>query len=64
MTGPILFDDYGDVKHYPKMFIVHEDQVLSYQRYMQAERQRILRQVQELLVVGPTPTPSAGGGAR
>jgi branched-chain amino acid transport system substrate-binding protein len=64
VTGPILFDDYGDVKHYPKMFIVHQDQVLSYQRYMQAERQRILRQVQELLVVGPTPTPSAGGGAR
>ena len=46
------------------MFIVHDEQVLSYQRYMQAERQRILRQVQELLVTGPTPTPATGGGAR
>lgn len=64
VTGPILFDDYGDVKHYPKMFIVHQDQVLSYQRYMQAERQRILRQVQELLVIEPTPTPVAGAGTR
>ncbi len=27
VTGPILFDDYGDVKHYPKMFIVNEGQV-------------------------------------
>jgi len=50
VTGPILFDDYGDVKHYPKMFIVKDGQVLSYQRYMKAERERILREVQSLLV--------------
>jgi len=52
VTGPILFDDYGDVKHYPKMFIVKEGQVLSYQRYIKTERERILREVQELLVTG------------
>jgi branched-chain amino acid transport system substrate-binding protein len=52
VTGPILFDDYGDVKHYPKMFIVHEGQVQSYQRYITNERERILREVQELLVTG------------
>jgi branched-chain amino acid transport system substrate-binding protein len=50
VTGPILFDDFGDVKHYPKMFIVKDSQVLSYQRYMKAERERILREVQNLLV--------------
>lgn len=50
VTGPIMFDDHGDVKHYPKMFIVKESQVLSYQRYMKAERERILREVQSLLV--------------
>jgi branched-chain amino acid transport system substrate-binding protein len=50
VTGPILFDDHGDVKHYPKMFIVKEGQVLSYQRYLKAERARIRRQVQDLLV--------------
>ncbi len=52
VTGPILFDDYGDVKHYPKMFIVNQGQVQSYQRYITNERERILREVQELLVTG------------
>lgn len=50
VTGPILFDDYGDVKHYPKMFIVKDGQVLSYQRYLKTERARILREVQNLLI--------------
>jgi branched-chain amino acid transport system substrate-binding protein len=50
VTGPILFDDYGDVKHYPKMFIVKDGQVLSYQRYLDTERARILREVQNLLI--------------
>jgi branched-chain amino acid transport system substrate-binding protein len=50
VTGPILFDESGDVKHYPKMFIIKDGQVLSYQRYLKAERARILRQVQDLLV--------------
>jgi hypothetical protein len=49
VTGPILFDDHGDVKHYPKMFIVKDSQVLSYQWYLKGERARIYRQVQELL---------------
>jgi len=50
VTGPILFDDWGDVKHYPMMFIVKDGQVLSYQRYIKTERERILREVQDLLV--------------
>jgi branched-chain amino acid transport system substrate-binding protein len=50
VTGPILFDDHGDVKHYPKMFIVKQGQVLSYQRYLKTERARILREVQNLLI--------------
>lgn len=54
VTGPILFDDHGDVKHYPKMFIVKDAQVLTYQRYLEIERRRIINQVQDLLA---TPTP-------
>jgi branched-chain amino acid transport system substrate-binding protein len=50
VTGPILFDDYGDVKHYPKMFIVKDGQVQSYQRYLKTERARILQEVQNLLI--------------
>jgi branched-chain amino acid transport system substrate-binding protein len=49
VTGPILFDDHGDVKHYPKMFIVKENQVLSYQRYLKAKRAQILRDMREIL---------------
>ncbi len=52
VTGPILFDDYGDVKHYPKMFIVKDGQVVSYQRYLKVERDRIMREVQGLLATG------------
>ena len=52
VTGPILFDDYGDVKHYPMMFIVNGGQVLSFQRYLEAERRRIVNQVQDLLEAG------------
>jgi branched-chain amino acid transport system substrate-binding protein len=52
VTGPILFDDYGDVKHYPSMFIVKDGQVLTYQRYLETERKRILNQVQDLLATG------------
>jgi len=48
-TGPIVFDDYGDVKHYPKMFIVADGKVITYQRHLKAERDRLLREVQELL---------------
>jgi branched-chain amino acid transport system substrate-binding protein len=52
VTGPILFDEHGDVKHYPKMFIVKDGQVISYKRYLDTERRRILNQVQELLRAG------------
>jgi branched-chain amino acid transport system substrate-binding protein len=52
VTGPILFDDYGNVKHYPMMFIVKDGQVLSYHRFLEVERRRILHQVQDLLNSG------------
>ena len=51
-TGPIRFDDFGDVKHYPLMFIVKDGQVLSYERYLKREQQRILRDMQDLLDSG------------
>ncbi len=49
VTGPILFDDYGEVKHYPKMFIVNDGNVVSYDRYVKLERSRIRREMLELL---------------
>lgn len=61
VTGPILFDDYGDVKHYPKMFIVDQGQILTYQRYTDIKRAEIMRRMTDLLRAGQAPTPAAGG---
>ncbi len=52
VTGPIRFDDFGDVKHYPLMFILKDGQVLNYERYLKREQQRILREMQNLLDQG------------
>ncbi|HOC43077.1 MAG TPA: penicillin-binding protein activator [Thermoanaerobaculales bacterium] len=49
VTGPIVFDDFGGVKHYPKMFVVKGGQVLSYERWLEGERSRIFRDVQDIL---------------
>lgn len=57
VTGQILFNDYGEVKHYPKMFIINDGQVLSYEVYLKQERRRILEEVQKLLGMKKTPTP-------
>ncbi|MFV2072815.1 MAG: ABC transporter substrate-binding protein [Thermoanaerobaculales bacterium] len=61
VTGPILFDDYGDVKHYPKMFIIDNGQILTYSRYLKIKRHQIMTEVQALLNLEgePTPTPTA-----
>lgn len=49
VTGPILFDDYGDVRHYPKMFIYKDSMVQGYQHYLDIKRRQIIGQVQDLL---------------
>jgi branched-chain amino acid transport system substrate-binding protein len=48
VTGTIRFDDYGEVKHYPKIFLVKDGQVLSYDRYLKEERKRILNELRNL----------------
>ena len=50
VTGPIVFDDFGGVKHYPKMFVVKDGQVLSYERWLDSERARIYRDIQNILI--------------
>ncbi|NOZ79003.1 MAG: ABC transporter substrate-binding protein [Acidobacteria bacterium] len=49
VTGPILFDDYGNVKHYPKMFIVANGQLRSYESYLKQEQARIRHQIMNIL---------------
>jgi len=58
VTGPILFDDHGDVKHYPKMFIVDGGQVMTYQRYIDIQKERILGDMRKILQGRAEPTPA------
>ena len=50
VTGAIQFDDYGDVKHNPIMFICDGGQVLTYERYLKMKKDEIFRKMQDLLL--------------
>ena len=49
VTGPIQFDDYGDVRHNPVIFIVKDGVVLNYQSYLEIEKQKIRERIKKLL---------------
>lgn len=49
VTGPIQFDDYGDVRHNPVMFIVKDGVVLNYTSYLEIEKQKIREKIRKLL---------------
>lgn len=49
VTGPIQFDDYGDVRHNPVMFIVKDGVVLNYTSYLEIEKQKIREKIKLLL---------------
>ena len=52
VTGPIQFDDYGDVRHNPVMFIVKDGVVLNYNSYLEIEKQKIREKIKKLLKTG------------
>lgn len=49
VTGPIQFDDYGDVRHNPVIFIVKNGVVLNYTSYLEVEKQKIRERIKKLL---------------
>jgi branched-chain amino acid transport system substrate-binding protein len=49
VTGPIQFDDHGDVRHNPVMFIVKDGVVLNHQSYLEIEKQKIREKIKKLL---------------
>jgi branched-chain amino acid transport system substrate-binding protein len=49
VTGPIQFDDYGDVRHNPVIFIVKDGVVLNYKNYLEVEKQKIREKIKKLL---------------
>ena len=52
VTGPIQFDDYGDVRHNPVMFIVKDGEVISYTTYLEIEKKKIRDKIKKLLQGG------------
>jgi branched-chain amino acid transport system substrate-binding protein len=49
VTGIIQFNDYGDVRHNPIMFIIKDGQVLNFERYIAEERIKITERIKKLL---------------
>ncbi|MEE4271958.1 MAG: ABC transporter substrate-binding protein [Thermoanaerobaculales bacterium] len=49
VTGPIQFDDYGNVRHNPVMFIVKDGAVMSYKSYLEIEKKKIREKIRKLL---------------
>ena len=48
VTGPIVFDDYGDVRHNPIMYIIRDGQVRNYGRYIDQRKQEIIDEMLKL----------------
>lgn len=56
VTGIIQFDERGDVRHNPIMFIIKDGRVLNYDRYVKEQRKIIQERIRNLLRGSPTPT--------
>jgi len=49
VTGVIQFDERGDVRHPPIMFIIKDGQVQNYERYVKEQRKLIQEKIRQLL---------------
>lgn len=48
-TGPLAFDDYGNIKHFPHSYWVREGKAEDYDRYLEQREAEIRRKIEELL---------------
>lgn len=49
VTGPIQFNDYGDVRHNPVVFVVKDGEVRNHEKWLEAEKERIRRRIGDIL---------------
>ena len=49
VTGHLAFDDYGNIKHYPRSHWIRSGKVEDYDAYLEREKDRIRHQMEELL---------------
>ena len=52
VTGHLAFDDYGNIKHYPRSHWIRSGKVEDYDAYLEREKDRIRKQMEELLLRG------------
>jgi branched-chain amino acid transport system substrate-binding protein len=50
VTGHLAFDDYGNIKHYPRSHWIRSGKIEDYDAYLEREKERIRRQMEELLL--------------
>lgn len=55
VTGPLAFDDYGNIKHYLRTHWIREGKVEDYERYLEREKERIRAEFERALMRGRTP---------
>lgn len=55
VTGPLAFDDYGNIKHYLRTHWIREGKVEDYERYLEREKDRIRAEFERVLLRGRTP---------
>lgn len=49
VTGPLAFDDFGNIKHYLRNYWIHNGKVEDYDTFVRQEQERIKEQMWELL---------------
>lgn len=49
VTGPLAFDDFGNIKHYLRNYWVHNGKVEDYDTFVKQEQERIKEKMWELL---------------
>lgn len=52
VTGPLAFDDFGNIKHYPHTYWVHEGKFEDYDLYVEKREMELRRKLEELLSGG------------
>jgi len=49
VTGPLAFDDYGNIKHYLRNHWIHNGKVEDYDTYIEREKERLREEMMRLL---------------
>lgn len=49
VTGPLAFDDYGNIKHYPRNYWIRNNKIEDYDSYIHKEKERLRDEMMKLL---------------